>query len=86
MPKFKYGSNCWLLYEWKQALEDLRKTFDEIGIKLDYVDNWEIKRMDICYSYKLLDKDLEPDENAVSNLIESYSTKEVARMIKKTYP
>ncbi|MDY6899981.1 MAG: phage/plasmid replication protein [Cyanobacteriota bacterium] len=53
LPKYWYGHNIHLLYNYVKALEELRKLFQkQLNLKLPKVDNWQVWRADICYSWR----------------------------------
>jgi hypothetical protein len=66
IPKFKYGHNISLLYDWVAELEVLKESLKEwFGWRsLPNVENWLVGRVDFCYVWRL------PDEDTALSLIE----------------
>lgn len=56
LPKFWYGHNIILLYDWANALRHFRallvEQFHLKRLKLAPVESWEVWRADCCYAYK----------------------------------
>lgn len=56
LPKFWYGHNIILLYDWANALRRFRallvEQFHLKRLKLAPVESWEVWRADCCYAYK----------------------------------
>lgn len=56
LPKFWYGHNIILLYDWPQALRHFRALlvdqFHLKRLKLAPIESWEVWRADCCYAYK----------------------------------
>lgn len=58
VPKYWYGHNIHLLYNWFNALEEFRKELNQY-LQLDGenelppVGDWELARADVCYAWKL---------------------------------
>jgi Phage replication protein CRI len=71
IPKFWYGHNVSLLYDWVTALEYLRTLLPkQIGLgrsSLPPVGEWLVNRVDFCYAWKL------PDQQCADMLISALS-------------
>lgn len=53
VPKFWYGHNIYLLYEFVDALRELKRRFEkQLHCKFVDVLEWELFRLDICYAWK----------------------------------
>lgn len=53
VPKFWYGHNVHLLYNFLDALKELKKQLDrQLGCRLTNVLNWKLFRVDICYAWR----------------------------------
>lgn len=56
LPKFWYGHNIILLYDWANALRRFRallvEQFHLKRLKLAPIEEWEVWRVDTCYAYK----------------------------------
>jgi hypothetical protein len=53
LPKYWYGHNIHLLYNYVNAIEKLRKLFQkQLNLKLPKVSDWQVWRADICYSWR----------------------------------
>lgn len=53
IPKYWYGHNIHLLYDYIKALNELRKSLQkQLRLKLPKVDDWQVWRADICYAWR----------------------------------
>lgn len=61
VPKFWYGHNINLLYNWKDALHLLKGFFESqfklTRMRLPDVDSWEVLRFDACYAWRFPSQD-----------------------------
>ena len=57
VPKFWYGHNVVMLYDWPQALRHFRKLlieqFELKRLRFPEIETWEVYRADACYAYGL---------------------------------
>ncbi len=62
VPKFWYGHNIILLYDWPKALRHFRALLvNQFGLKrmqFPEVETWEVHRADACYAYRLPNQQL----------------------------
>lgn len=53
VPKYWYGHNIHLLYDYVFALNELKKLLQrQLYLKLPKVDDWKVFRADICYAWR----------------------------------
>ena len=53
VPKFWYGHNIHLLYNFLPALQEFKKTIEKMyHLRLKDVTDWQIWRLDICYAWR----------------------------------
>ena len=53
VPKYWYGHNIHLLYDYLKALNELRKSLQkQLHLKLPNIHDWQVWRADICYSWR----------------------------------
>lgn len=53
IPKYWYGHNIHLLYDYLEALKELRKSLQkQLRLKLPDVKNWQVWRADVCYAWR----------------------------------
>lgn len=56
LPKFVYGHNCYMLYDFRAALNLFKDKFENhFEVVLPEIDTWPINRVDVCYNFKLKD-------------------------------
>lgn len=57
LPKYWYGHNVRLLYDWQGKLNEFRLWFGEaLGLgryQLPKIETWKVKRCDFCYAWRL---------------------------------
>lgn len=58
VPKFWIGHNVHLVYDWVTPLEHFRKLLQkQLHCKFPVLDKWKVRRVDICYAWKLPTQD-----------------------------
>jgi hypothetical protein len=66
LPKFWYGHNIHLLYEFVNVLKFLKKLFEkELHCRFPDVMTWQVWRVDICYAWRC------PSQNIAQQLLNS---------------
>lgn len=85
LPKFWYGHNISLLYDWQTALRELRKRLNsELGLKkrasLPAVETWKLARCDICYCWRF------PDQTIAQMFLDSLKVLHFPRKKPVIYP
>jgi hypothetical protein len=85
LPKFWYGHNISLLYNWRNALELLRSRFNEsfrLNTKAVICDvhNWILNRVDICYAWRF------PSQDTAQSFLDSLKVLKYPRKSPIIYP
>ena len=66
LPKYWYGHNIHLLFDWYSAIEELRKQFQrQLNCIFPSIDNWKVWRADICYAWRC------PSQQLAQSLLDS---------------
>lgn len=63
VPKFWYGHNIFLLYDWFNALQEFRQQFNQQlelqgELELPALEEWKLARVDVCYAWRFPTQDL----------------------------
>lgn len=81
LPKFTYGHNIHLLYEWINALKDLKKQFEKrLKCRFCDVSEWRIRRVDVCYAWRC------PSQETAQGLLDSLKRLRYPRKEPTIYP
>lgn len=53
VPKFWYGHNIHLLYDFLEPLKELKKLLEkELNLRVSDVETWQVFRADVCYAWR----------------------------------
>jgi hypothetical protein len=81
LPKFTYGHNIHLLYEWVNSLKDLKKQFEKrLSCRFRDVSEWRIRRVDVCYAWRC------PSQETAQGLLDSLKRLRYPRKEPVIYP
>jgi hypothetical protein len=81
LPKFWYGHNVHLLYDFVSALQQLKKILDkELHCRFPDVMTWQVSRVDCCYAWRC------PSEKIAQQILDSLKRLNFSRKKPIIYP
>lgn len=81
LPKYWYGHNIHLLFDWYSTLEEIRKQFQrQLSCIFPKVNKWKVWRADVCYAWRC------PSQRAAETLLESLKNLSFPRKKATYYP
>lgn len=81
LPKYWYGHNIHLLFDWYSVIEEIRKQFQkQLKCIFPNINTWKVWRADICYAWRC------PSQHVAQSLLDSLKNLDFPRKKSTIYP